>query len=107
MFRREFTISTGLISALSHLDNIGLIQFNDLTGFLFPNVPKKFYVLYCGNSFALEMPKDTGNKLEVGKVLLTKIGRELAPICGSAPVEGFWDYVKDQWKQYLPKSETE
>ncbi len=21
----------------------------------------------------------------------------------SKPVDGFWEYVKDQWKQYLPK----
>ena len=53
------------------------------------------------------MPEDSGNKLEVGKVFLTKIGQELAPICESKPVEGFRDYVMDKWKQHLPKPETE
>ena len=53
------------------------------------------------------MPKNTGNEIEIGHVLLTKVGQELAPICGSSPVEGFWDYVKEQWKKYLPKLETE
>ena len=51
------------------------------------------------------MPKDVENELEVGKVMLTRIGRELAPICEARPVEGFWEYVKTQWKQYLPESE--
>ena len=51
---------------------------------------------------SLEMPKDANNELETGKVFLTKIGQELAPICGSQPVEGFYEYVKEQWKQYLP-----
>ena len=25
-------------------------------------------------------------------------------ISGSKPVEGFWEYVKDQWEQHLPKA---
>ena len=52
------------------------------------------------------MPKEEGNELGIGMVLLTKIGQELAPICGSNPVEGFRDYVMTQWEQYLPKPES-
>ena len=94
-------------NALSHLESIGLVQFGPIAGFLRQELPKKFAVSYYGKPLLLEMPKDTGNTLELGKVLLTKIGQELAPICGSQPVEGFWEYAKDQWKKYLPKSETE
>ena len=93
--------------ALSHLESIGLVQFGPIAGFLRQELPKKFAVSYYGKPLLLEMPNDTGNTLELGKVLLTKIGEELAPICGSQPVEGFWEYAKDQWKKYLPKSETE
>ncbi len=94
-------------NALSHLESIGLVQFGPIAGFLRQELPKKFAVSYYGKPLLLEMPKDTGNTLELGKVLLTKIGQELAPICGSQPVEGFLEYAKDQWKKYLPKSETE
>ncbi len=94
-------------STLIHLESIGLIQFNHLTGFVRQKAPKSFAVFYYGRKLILEMPNDTDNTLELGKVLLTRVGQELAPICGSMPVEGFWEYVKDQWKQYLPKSETE
>ena len=93
-------------STLSHLESIGLIQFNGSSSFSKLELPKTFPVFYYGNSLTLEMPKDSGNVLGIGKVLLTKIGRELAPICGSESVEGFREYVMDQWKQYLPKSET-
>ena len=93
-------------NSLSHLESIGLIQFNSVTGIIRLNFPKKFAVFYYGNPLTLEMPDDTGNQLEIGKVLLTKIGQELVPICGSRPVEGFRDYVMDQWKQYLPKPES-
>ena len=94
-------------NSLIHLESIGLIQFNNLSGFLRLDLPKTFSVFYYGNSLTLEMPKDSGNELWIGKVLLTKIGLELAPICGSESVEGFRDYVMDKWKQYLPKSESE
>ena len=53
------------------------------------------------------MPKDTDNQLQIGTVVLTKIGKELAPICGSKPVEGFYEYVKEQWKEYLPAAEKD
>ena len=93
-------------NSLSHLESIGLVQFNSIAGVVRRNLPKKFAVFYYSNPLTLEMPNDAGNKLEIGKVLLTKIGQELVPICGSRPVEGFRDYVMDQWKQYLPKPES-
>lgn len=94
-------------NSLSHLESIGLIQFNSITNISLSNVPKRFVVLYYGKSLVLEMPKDADNRLGVGMVRLTKIGQELAPICGSESVEGFRDYVLDKWKQYLPKPESE
>ena len=87
---------------LSHLESIGLVHVSSLTGFTYNDPPKKFAVHYYSKSLKLEMPSDTGNKLELGHVLLTKIGAELAPICESKPVDGFWDYVMDKWKQYKP-----
>ena len=90
---------------LNHLDSIGLIQYGGPTGFLKINLPKRFSASYYQREITLEMPKDVENELEVGKVMLTRIGRELAPICEARPVEGFWEYVKTQWKQYLPESE--
>ena len=94
-------------NTVSHLESIGLVQFNSLTGLVRQKLPKRFDVFYYGRKFTLEMPHDADNTLEIGKVRLTRIGQELESICGSKPVEGFWEYVKDKWKKYLPKSETE
>ena len=94
-------------NALSHLESIGLIQFNDIAVFARLKLPKRFIVHYYGRPFALEMPEDSDNRLEIGKALLTKTGEELALICGSKPVDGFWEYVQEKWKQHLPKKETE
>jgi hypothetical protein len=94
-------------NALMHLESIGLVQFNNFQGYSRLGLPKKFGVNYYGTPLHLEMAKDTDNKLGIGKLLLTKTGQELAPICGSKPVPDFLNYVKDQWKDHLPKPETE
>ena len=91
---------------VSHLESIGLVQFNHLSEFKRIKLPKRFSLHYYTKPLMLEMPKDADNELNIGHVLLTKVGRELAPICGSSPVEGFWDYVRDRWTRYLPKSGT-
>ena len=94
-------------NSLSHLDSIGLIQFDNLAGFRIDPLPQRLTVNYYGKTLILEMPQAADYRFGIGKVLFTRIGMELAPICGSNTVEGFWEYVKDQWKQYLPKSERE
>ena len=92
-------------NTVSHLESIGLVQ-GGFTGFSKLNLPKRFIVHYYGKPLFLEMPKDADNKLKIGQTRLTKIGQELAPICGSKPVDGFYKYVREQWKQYLPKGEN-
>lgn len=89
-------------NTLSHLESIGLIKFEDFSGFKICKIPKKFIVSYYGETLQLEMPKDTENQLQIGRVRLTKVGLELASLCDSKPVEGFKEYVKNKWERYLP-----
>ena len=105
-FEAEIYNRHGLnFDSLRHLENVGLVRVDGL-GFKRSNFPKRFVVHYYGKPLSLEMPKDAGNELEIGHMLLTQSGQELAPICGSKPVEGFYEYVKNHWKQYLPKVEN-
>ena len=92
--------------SLSHLESIGLVEFDHIGGFIRKNLPKQFMIAYYGRPLSLTMPNDTGNHLELGKAMLTKIGQELAPISGSTAVDGFWEYVKGTWKNHLSESET-
>ena len=92
---------------LSHLEVIGLIQFDGLAGFRHLSLPKGVTLSYYGKLLLLEMSKDANNELNIGQAVLTKIKQELAPICGSTPVDGFHEYVKEQWKQYLPAAEED
>lgn len=91
-------------NSLNHLEALGLIQFNSIAGFSRLKLPKKFTMTYYGRPLQLEMESEADNKLELGHVLLTQAGQELAPVCGSTPTEGFFEYVQEKWKKYIPKS---
>jgi hypothetical protein len=96
------------LDSLSHLESIGLIKFAGVGYYTLPILPKKFEVQYYGTTLFLEMPKDSDNGIEIGKVMFTRIGQELAPICGSKPIDGFLEYVTKKWKnsKYLPEDKT-
>ena len=93
-------------STLSHLDSIGLIQFNSFSGFNLQNLPKKLLVSYYGQPLSLTMENEKDNKLSIGKVLLTQVGIELASVCQAQGVDGFVDYVKEKWKKYIPENKN-
>lgn len=95
-------------NSLSHMESLGLIQFNAITGFATVKAPKTITVSYYGRSTSLTLPSDN-NESQLGKVLLTRAGEQLAPVCGAAPIEGFFDFVYDRWAgQFLvSKRETE
>ena len=102
--RTQIYTSNGInFDALSHLDSIGLVQFQSAGNFVLHLSPKDVLkVHYYGRPLHIEMPKDSKADLNIGKISLTRIGEELALICGSKPVDGFYEYAKEQWKQYLP-----
>lgn len=93
--------------AVTHLESLGLVQFRH-EGFRRTELPKTVSVHYYGNPADLTLSKDTDNEIDVGQVLLTRAGEELAPVCGSHPVEGFFDFVYDRWaaRSLVPKRET-
>lgn len=85
-------------SAISHLESIGLIHFNNLSGYVRRGLGQKGFVNYFGQQVWVEFAKPSDNELQLGHVLLTKAGQQLAPICGAEHREGFVDYVRDKWR---------
>ena len=55
-------------NTLSHLESIGLIQFEGLS-FSHLKLPKRFAVSYYGKPLSLEMAEDANNELKTGKGL--------------------------------------
>jgi hypothetical protein len=90
-------IDKGLdFNTLTHLDSIGLVSFNNLAGFKKANIPKYFTVFYYGTPITIEFPADN-NDLPIGMALLTNLGKELAPICGSKPSDDHFLDVLSEW----------
>lgn len=84
-------------STLNHLQTIGLISFNNLTGFIKPGLPKFFSIFYYGNQINFECPANENNQLRIGQSIFTEAGKELVPICGSQPNNEFISYSVDHW----------
>lgn len=94
-----FEVSSGVpfsegitFDSLKHLDSIGLISFESVTGYIRQNLPKCATISYYGRRLTIEFPEETNN-LEFGKVLLTEAGQQLAKICGSSPSEDHYSEV--------------
>ena len=96
-------------SSLCHLESIGLITFGAPYGYSRLHLPKKIPVHYYGELTMLEFPKVSGNTMNIGYLELTRIGRELAGICGSRPDPEFRDYLHKKWEElgYITKEKTE
>ena len=84
-------------AALKHLDAIGLISFESVSGYARTGFGKYAHAFYYGRPTAIEFPGDTNNQLETGHVLLTSTGKELVPVCGSSPNQDFYQYVISKW----------
>ncbi|MBI5569037.1 MAG: DUF2806 domain-containing protein [Desulfomonile tiedjei] len=85
-------------ASLIHLDDIGLISLqNSPASFVLKGQPQRGIILYYGTPLLVEFAQAEDNDLKTGQVLLTRTGRQLAPICGSKRVDGFEEYVIDIW----------
>lgn len=87
-------------TSLSHLDSLGLIRSNALTGFGMTVFSKSFAVAYFGQPLQLVIKEGQENKIPIGGIILTQAGKELAQIVKVPGVQGFYDYVKEQWKSH-------
>lgn len=95
-------------NSLAHLESLGFIQFNSVVGYQRLKLPKSITAYYYGKPVNLTLPADTDNKLQLGVVLLTRAGQQLAPVCGSTPIDGFFDFVCSKWgeQSLFPKREA-
>jgi hypothetical protein len=96
--QNEIYTRAGLtFDSMTHLDTIGLVKFDNVAGFLRLGLPKKATVFYYCTPVELTLPNESDNQLSIGRALFTQAGSELAPVCGSTPVEGFFDFACERW----------
>jgi hypothetical protein len=80
---------------LKDLESIGLIQ---LTDGRFEMVFPQNRASYFGREVVLRFKHGDKIVLPVGRVQLTNVGEELAPICGADSIEGFFELCINNWK---------
>ena len=87
-------------SSLTHLDEIGVLTFDNFVNFEGKGMRKVETFYYFGTPVRVEFSKEKDNYFQLGHVLLSQVGRELAPISGAEPVQGFLEYVVGVWKGF-------
>lgn len=85
-------------STLNHLDSLGLIKYNSLQNFLLQSLPKNIILQYFGIPVSFKLKAEANNNLEIGHVMLTKIGQQLAPICGADKNVDFINYISEHYR---------
>jgi hypothetical protein len=99
-----YTSEGVFFESLFHLESLGFIQFNHVSGFSVLRLPKLCTLSYFGRDIELTLPQEVDNLLETGKVVLTRAGQQLTNVCGARPVDGFFDLVRDHWAKRYPVS---
>lgn len=99
-FDNEIYMKHGItFDVLKHLDAIGLISFEAASGYSKTGLGKYFHVFYYGKPTLIEFAADKNNLISAGHTLLTAIGKELVPICGSGRNQEFYEYVIQHWSK--------
>lgn len=80
---------------LRNLESIGLITISE-TGFLDKSPKRNIEFSYFGNEVLLT--RTTTSKFNLGSIVLTKVGKELAPICGGRPIDGYFEGIISFWR---------
>ena len=97
-FREQIYIKHGLtLFSFGQLDSIGLIQIDATSGFVLEGRPKEVTIAYHAKPVILTFPKEEGNSLNMGKVILTLSGSQLSSIVNPSPIDGFFEFIYDRW----------
>jgi len=80
-------------AALKHLDSIGLISFESVSGYRVTGQSKYSHVFYFGLPTLVEHENAQDNELKLGQALFTQAGRELVTVCGAQRNQEFYEYA--------------
>lgn len=84
---------------LAHLANVGLVSFVGVGGYAAGDFGREVGAEYFTKPVRLRFPHDESNRVDLGKVVLSITGHELAPICGAQQVDGFFEFVVETWRK--------
>jgi hypothetical protein len=99
IYEIEHDIYTGHginMAALKRLERTGLITL-EAAGYVKKKFGKHTRLFYFGRPTKIQFHREMNNQLDLGHVLLTEKGKELAAFCEAAPNQDFYEYVIEKW----------
>lgn len=93
-------------NSVIHLENLGLVHHEGVAEYVRKGLNEYGYVPYFDKRLYIRFSVPSP-ELNLGKVLFTQIGQQLAEIVSAVPVEGFDTYLKEKWVQLGYKVEPE
>lgn len=83
---------------LSHMDTIGLIQLGTLSGFIRYGYPESIRIEVAGEIIEVTIKENKGKRqIGTGKVMLTRIGREMRRFVDFQPALGLYEHCVENW----------
>ena len=83
---------------LTHLESIGLLKFNFQEGFVIHTDNNQYDFFLESKKITLTASPSAEGNIDVGTVLLTATGLQLAPICGAQPNPQLLEYITMKYK---------
>jgi hypothetical protein len=87
---------------MCHLDSLGLVRYNDFSVW-WHGIPQVTQMFYFEKRYPVAFREPNFDKSEygvpIGNILFTRAGYELARICPSKPIEGFFEYTVAKWEK--------
>jgi hypothetical protein len=85
-------------SSVTHLESIGLIKYEHLTGYIRKGFSQKGYISYYDEKLWVEFPNPSNNEVNIGNAIFTQTGKQLSKVCEAVPVIGFRNFIKEKWQ---------
>ncbi len=84
------------LPVLTRLKAIGLISLESV-GYVKKRLGRHARLFYHGNLTKIQFPQEAGNQLDLGHVLLTDLGKDLATVSHARRNQEFYEYVIERW----------
>ncbi|QNG11940.1 DUF2806 domain-containing protein [Pseudomonas putida] len=95
--RHEIYNSRGInFNTLKHLDTIGLISFDNVSGYVKTQMEPNYSAQYFEHKIQLKIPKQF-DRLDIGKALLTNLGKELFGLSGAVADPEYYVHILNTW----------
>jgi len=93
-------------SAFLHLVSIGLIQMENDKSYIINEESNTLKIEYFDRSILIKDENRQKLTFDMGNVIFTSSGNELAEICTSKPPNGYFEFLEDKWKKLGYKVEV-